>query len=139
MLRRNSRHFGRYNNRPHDWICPGCDCSIFGSKDICQKCNINRIGQKICSEIHPSGDWNCPKCKFRVSENKQYCNKCNIDKYGDKCIIQEEKNIDNNWNCPACNIRIFESKQHCRKCKVDKNGKKIKSKKKKTPVLKFVD
>ena len=82
MFKRNSHHFGIYHNRPTDWVCSGCDKVIFGSKEICVKCNIDRYGNKRGASTHPSGDWNCPRCSFRVFSERKYCNKCKIDRYG---------------------------------------------------------
>ena len=82
MLHKNSQHFGKYNSRPLNWICSGCNREIYGSKEFCVTCDIGRNGKKRTITPHPSGDWNCPTCKFRVSPNEQYCNTCKVDCYG---------------------------------------------------------
>ena len=86
MLHRNSQHFGSYRNRPDNWICKSCNREIFGSKEYCLKCNIDRHGERKFVPLHPSGDWNCPICKFRVSILNQYCNKCDVTMYGENNI-----------------------------------------------------
>lgn len=82
MLHKNSQHFGKYNSRPLNWICPICNTEIYGSKEFCNKCNIDRSNKKRKITLHSSGDWICPLCKFRISPNETYCNTCKVDCYG---------------------------------------------------------
>lgn len=135
MLHRNSQYFSGYRNRPADWNCPKCSDKIFGSKQYCIKCNVDRYGSsRFNINMLKTGvvDWNCPGCNFKVFSAKKYCNKCNIDRDGNSMENKEGdiNNVANNtinkregdWNCPKCNFNIFASKNYCHKCGVDRNG-----------------
>lgn len=100
MLHKNSHHFGCYRNRPDNWICKCCNREIFGSKEYCLKCNLDKNGNKKFIHLHTSGDWNCPVCKFRVSILNKYCNKCNVNIHGELNVYSISKIVNINSDIP---------------------------------------
>jgi rubrerythrin len=59
-----------------DWTCPKCSFIIFGKKDHCYKCNVDKSGQIIKEKR----DWKCPKCNFLIFGSKEKCFKCNVNR-----------------------------------------------------------
>ena len=103
--------------------CKGCNFRIFGSKNKCFKCNLDRNGLPInhsrnnqqnnnmnCNPVKNinNNDWNCKGCDFRIFGSKDKCFKCNLDRNG--LAINNINDQQNNNNiCTNCNKNIINS------------------------------
>jgi hypothetical protein len=103
-----------------DWNCKGCNFLIYGSKDRCFKCNLDRNGDKVVQKR--AGDWNCKGCGFLLYASKASCFKCKLNRKGDK-VVQKRAG---DWNCKGCGFLLYASKTSCFKCNLDKEGRSVK-------------
>lgn len=109
-----------------DWNCPKCNYKIFGTKNTCYKCNVDRKGNTI--NAIKIGDWNCPKCGDYQFARNNNCRKCNTIKPGITTGINNylptKPSIitprDGDWKCPKCYVNVFASRDKCFKCQTPK-------------------
>lgn len=70
-----------------DWNCPKCNYRIFGRKQYCSKCNIDRDGDKKPPRF---GDWICNGCGGNIFARKDKC-RCGVTKEGSKTMPPYQK------------------------------------------------
>ena len=92
-------------DRSDDWICKGCRGKVFGNRDRCVRCNLDKYGNKDIR--YNCGDWICKGCGCKIFGKKKKCFKCNLDRNGNvvpskkKPITNKSKNIHND-KCVVC-------------------------------------
>ena len=111
--------YSRGRLRSPDWTCKECNGKIFGSKFQCNKCNIDKNGNKVAkTKQGKPGDWTCKGCNGLIFASKSKCFKCNMDKNGKVTQVKKE----GDWNCKGCNDLMFAKRIKCSKCNLNKLG-----------------
>lgn len=112
-----------YHSNSRDWNCKKCNEKIFGSKNMCFKCHVDKLGNPVARQQNPN-DWDCKKCNDHQFSKNTQCRKCGTPKGWTPTTLSLTRPLQpiiarlGDWICPstACGDIQFAKNKMCRKC-----------------------